>query len=71
MGHSPCEFMHNLYIGEIYRPGAWPGATFAAGSIFTYFYTASPEKTKAFWVVQSHSRSSKLVPIENRYAISY
>jgi len=21
MGHSPCEFMHDLYIAEIYRPG--------------------------------------------------
>jgi len=21
MGHSPCEFMHYLYIAEIYRPG--------------------------------------------------
>jgi len=21
-GHSPCEFMHDLYIAEIYRLGA-------------------------------------------------
>jgi len=20
-GHSPCEFMHDLYIAELYRPG--------------------------------------------------
>jgi len=20
--HSPCEFMHDLYIAEIYKPGA-------------------------------------------------
>jgi len=22
MGHSPCEFMHDLYIGKTYGPGS-------------------------------------------------
>ena len=22
-GHSPCEFMHDLYIAELYRPGSF------------------------------------------------
>jgi len=22
-GHSPCEFMHGLYVTEIYKPGGY------------------------------------------------
>jgi len=45
--HSPYKFMHDLYIAEIYRPGAVFSPLIGphvGGSVFIH-YTASSEKS--------------------------
>ena len=32
-GHSPCNFMHDLYMAEIYRPGTIFAADSMVGSV--------------------------------------
>jgi len=73
--------MHDLFVAEIYMYlHCNQGLSICCryyGSAFTRFNTASSRKKPcsaalwAFKVVQSLSGSSKLVPIESPYAISY
>jgi len=61
-GHSPCEFVHDLYVAEI------TGLELS----FCRFYTAAPYTVSCcVTIVESQSRSSKLVPMESPYATSY
>jgi len=71
-GHSLCEFMYDLYIVELYRPGDIFVADSMALSSFTSIELAPEKATRvklSVTVVQDGSRSSKL--IESRYATSY
>jgi len=70
-GHSPCEFLHNLYIAKIYRLGTNFLLLVYCGSVFIRFYTGSSGKAVSWFVMValSHSRSSKLVLFESLYAI--
>jgi len=57
MGYSHYEFMHDLYIAEIYRPAAIFFCRWQCGSIFIYFYTVNSGKRyalRSFKIIQGH-----------------
>jgi len=64
--------MHDLFITEIYRPGAvFVSADSTGLSSFTFTQRVPEKAVLANVVCNGHSRSLKLVPIESPYATSY
>ena len=74
-GQSPCEFIHELYIAVIYRPGA---IFFVADSmrLSSFRSTQPPQRApeelyRVRWcvtVIYVHPRSSKLLSVQSPYA---
>jgi len=75
LSHSSCEFMHNLYIAEIFKHRA----TFLLPIVWINLHSILHSKSRkklyrlrwCITVIHGHWRSSKFVPIESQYATSY
>jgi len=71
---SPFEFIHDLYIAEIYKHGTQIFAIWFYLHSLIHSELAPVELCKVTWcfvVVQDYLSSSKFAPIESPYAISY
>ena len=71
MGHSPCElFVHNLYIDEVYRPGAiFLSVGLSEGLSYSIIVHNDELRKEAISVnrcVMVVQKSSKLVPIDRK-----
>jgi len=62
-GHSPCEFMHNLYIAELYRPEA----ICLPLTVWVCLHSLLQPALKMLYIVKllrnGHSRPFKLIEI--------